>query len=85
MMSLLTNNQFDKTRGIGKNLLIAVRTVMFQEQVDMVAGVFNGAAWRRQSDSDRRPIISIEEAFANTSLPIPPGSTPLWVTRRCAR
>ena len=51
---------------------------MTQDQVDMVAGDFNGAAWRRQSSSDHRPISIIEEAFANTSLPIPPGPTPLW-------
>ena len=44
----------------------------------MVAGDFNGAAWRRTSGSDRRPISIIEEAFANTSLPVPPGPTPLW-------
>ena len=50
---------------------------MLQEHVDMVAGDFNGAAWRRPSGSDRRPISIIEEAFANTNLPIPPGPT-LW-------
>ena len=50
---------------------------MLQEEVD-TAGEFNGAAWRRQSGSDPRPISIIEEAFANTSLPIPPGPTPLW-------
>ena len=37
MMSLHINSHFVKKRGIGKNLLITVRTVMFQEQVDMVA------------------------------------------------
>ena len=44
----------------------------------MVAGDFNGAAWRRQSGSDPRSISIIEEAFANTCSPIPLGSTPLW-------
>ena len=51
---------------------------MPQEHVDMVAGDFNSAAWRRQSGSDPRPISTIEEAFANTNLPVPPGPTPLW-------
>ena len=60
------------------NLPVTVRTVMLQEQVDTVAGDFNGAAWRRQAGSDPRPISIIEEAFANTSLPIPPCPTPLW-------
>ena len=63
---------------IGKNLLLAVRTVMRQEQVDMVAGDSNGAAWRRQSGSEQRRNSTIQEAFANTNLPIPPGPTPLF-------
>ena len=49
MMSLHINNHF-------------ARDVMLQEHVDMVAGDFNGAAWRRQSDSDPPPISMIEEA-----------------------
>ena len=54
MVSPHINNQYAKKRGIGRNLLIAVRTVMHQEQVDMVAGDFNGAAWRRQSGNEQR-------------------------------
>ena len=78
MMSLLINNQFARKRGIGENWLFTVRTVMLQEQVDMVAGDFNGAARRRHSGSDHRPISTIEEAFANTCIPIPPGRRNLW-------
>ena len=37
MVSLNINNQYNKKRRIAKNLLLAVRTVMHQEQVDMVA------------------------------------------------
>ena len=77
VVSLHTNNHFAKKGGIGKNLLLAVRTVMLQEQVDMVAGDFNGAAWRRHSGSDPRPISSVEETFVNTNLPLPLGPTPL--------
>ena len=47
-MSLYINNQYDMKRQIAKNLLLAVRTVMHEEQVDMVAGNFNGAWWRCQ-------------------------------------
>ena len=75
MMSLQINNHFTMKRGIGKNLLLTFLTVMLQEQVDMVAGDFIGAAWRRQSGSDPRPISIIEEAFANTCLL---GFTFLW-------
>ena len=78
MMSLHINNHHAKKRGIGKKLLLTVRTVLLQEYVDLVAGDFNGAAWRRPSGNDRRLTSIIEEAFANTDLPMPPGSTPWW-------
>ena len=42
MMSL-----YARKRGIAKNMLFVVRTVMHLEQVDLVAGNFNGARWRR--------------------------------------
>ena len=64
-------------RRVGKNVLFAVRTVMHQEQVDTESGDFNGAAWRRKWCKDQRRDSTIEEAFANTNLPIPLGSTPL--------
>ena len=51
---------------------------MHQEQVDMVAGDFNGAAWRRRSGNEQRRNSTIERAFANTILPIPHGPTALW-------
>ena len=82
MMSLHINNAYAKKRGIAKNLLVTVRTVMHQQQVDLVAGDFTGAAWRRQSGSDSRFISSIEEAFVNTNLPLPPGPTPFHVNAR---
>ena len=56
MMSLHINNQHAKKRGIGKNLLLAVRTVMFQEQVDMVAGGFNGVSWRCSQAMNSDPL-----------------------------
>ena len=61
-----------KKLGIANNLLLAVRTAMHQQQ-DLVAGDFNGAAWRRQSGSDPRSISSFEEALVITNLPLPPG------------
>ena len=78
MMSLHSNNNYAKKRGIANNVLFAVRTAMQQEQVDMVAGDFNGAASRRKRDEDQRRDSTIEEAFANTNLPIPNSPTPLW-------
>ena len=78
MMSLHIHNHFTKKHDIGNKLLLTVCTVLLQEHVDMVAGDFNGAARRRQSGSEPRPISNIQEAFANTDLPVPPGPTPLW-------
>ena len=48
---------------------------MLGEHVDLVAGDFNGAAWRCRK---RNNISTIEEAFADCALPTPPGPTPLW-------
>ena len=61
-----------KKLGNAKNLQLAVLDVMYQQQVHLVAGDFNGAEWRHQSGSDPRPIRIIEETFANTNLPMPP-------------
>ena len=52
-----------------KKLIPTIRAVMLEEKVDLVAGDFNGAAWRR----DNSNIISIiEEALADCALPMPP-------------
>ena len=65
-----------KTRN--RDLLLAVCTLMQQQQqVNLVAGDFNGASWRRQSGSHSRSLSSIEEALVNMNLPLSPGSTPL--------
>ena len=72
-MSLHTTNRFANKCGIWKKLLLTVRTVMLEEHVDVDAGDFNGAAWRRPCGSDRRLTSIIEEAFADTNLPVPPG------------
>ena len=61
----LHNNQFAKKRGVGKRLLLTARTVRLEQHVDFVAG-------------DRRLTSIIEDAFANTNLPVPPGPPPLW-------
>ena len=79
MMSLLINNQYAKKRRIDKKKNCYLQSVrMRQEQVDMVAGDFNSAAWRRRSDNEQRRDSTIEEAFPNTNLPIPLGPTTLW-------
>ena len=75
VMSLHINNKWAKKRGIGKKLLLTIRAVMLDEQVDLVAGDFNGAARRRTTNANN---ISIIEEVLPTALPMPPGSPPLW-------
>ena len=44
----------------------------------MVAGDFNGAAWRKKSVDDEPRDSTIEEALAKTNLPTPHGASPPW-------
>ena len=52
-----------------------LRAIMISQEVDLVAGDFNGTAWRCRS---RNNLSTIDEAFADCALPTPPGPTPLW-------
>ena len=72
VLSLHINNVF------AKKIIHAVRALMISQNIDLVAGVFNGAAWRCRS---RDNLSSIDEAFANCALPTPPGHSPLWEPR----
>ena len=51
------------------------RAIMISQEVDLVAGDFNGTAWRCRS---RDHLSTIDEAFSDCALPAPPGPTPLW-------
>ena len=77
VMSLHICNNFAKKRGVGKKLLLTIRAIMKDEHVDLVAGDFNGTACRQSTDSPQ-PTSTLEEAFADTDFPMPPGPTPLW-------
>ena len=79
VLSFLINNVYAKKRGIGKKLILTTRAVMLQENVDLVAGDFNGAAWRRDNSNY---ISIIQEAFPECARPMPPGPTPLWGPRQ---
>ena len=62
-------------RVIAKKLILTIRAIMIGQHIDLVAGDFNGTAWRC---SNRNNISTIDEAFADCALPTPPGPTPLW-------
>ena len=82
VLSLHISNNYAQKRGIGKKLFLTKRAVMLDGKVDLVAGDFNGAAWRRTTSAS--PLSIIEEAFADGDLPLPPGPTPLWGSGGCA-
>ena len=75
VLSLHTNNVFAKKRGIAKKIIQAVRALMISQNIDLVAGDFNGAAWRCRS---RDNLSTIDEVFSDCALPSPPGPPPLW-------
>ena len=64
-----------KERRISKKVILTIRSMMIGQQIDVVAGDFNGTACRC---SNRDNISTIDRAFANCALPTPPGPTALW-------
>ena len=75
VLSLHINNVYAEKRGIAKNIIQAVRALMISQDIDLVAGAFNGAAWRCRI---RDYLSTIDEVFSDGALPTPPGPTPLW-------
>ena len=75
--SVLTYEQYVrlKKRCIWKKLIRTVRAVMLDEHKDLVAGDFNGAAWR--GGNRNNILVPLKEAFADCALPTPLGPTPL--------
>ena len=51
---------------------------MISQDIDLVAGDFNGTAWRCRS---RENISTTDEVFSDCALPTPPAPTPLWGPR----
>ena len=78
VLSLHINNVNAKKRGIAKKIIQAVRSLANSQDIDLVAGNFNGAALRCRS---RDNLSSIDEAFADCALLTPPGFPPLWCPR----
>ena len=68
VLSLHINNVFAKKRGIAKKIIQAVRALMISQHIDLIAGDFNGAAWRCRSRDNFR---SIDEVFSDYALQTP--------------
>ena len=75
VLSLHVSNIYAKKKGIAKKLILTIRAIMIGQQIDVVAGDFNGTEWRCRS---RNNISTIDEAFTDCAWPTPPGRTPLW-------
>ena len=73
--SLHISNTYAKKKLFAKKLILTLRAVVTSQEVDLVAGDFNGTAWRCRS---RDNLSTIDEAFADCALPTPRGPTPLW-------
>ena len=73
VLSLHMSNIYARKRCVAKKLILTIRAIMIGQQIDLVAGDFNGTAWRC---SNRDNISAIDEA--DCALPTPPCPTPLW-------
>ena len=69
MLSLQISNIYAKKKGSAKKLILTLRAIMISQEVDLVAGDFNGTAWRR-------PSVLLTKHFMDSLLPTPPGPTP---------
>ena len=49
---------------------VTLRAIMISQEGDLVAGDFNGTAWRCRS---RDNLSTIDEVFTDCALPTPPG------------
>ena len=77
VLSLHISHIYAKKRGIAKKLILTIRAIMISQQIDVVAGDFNGTAWRC-SNRNRNISSTLDEAFADCAFPTPPGLTALW-------
>ena len=69
VLSLHTSNIYAKKKGIAKKLIQTLRAIMISQRVDLVAGDFNGTAWRCRSKDN---LSTVDEAFSDCALPTPP-------------
>ena len=69
MLFLQISNIYAKKKGIAKKHILTLRAIMISQDVDLVAGDFNGSACRCRS---RDNLSTIDETFMDSTLPAPP-------------
>ena len=75
VLSLHTSNIYAKKKGIANKLILTIRAIIIGQHIDLVAGDFNGTAWRCRSRSN---LSTTDEAFTDCAVPTPPGPPPQW-------
>ena len=75
VLSLHISNIYTQKKGITKKLILTLRAIMISQGIDLVAGHFNGTAWRCRS---RDNISTIDEVFSDCAFFTPLVSPPLW-------
>ena len=65
------SNVCAERRGIGKKIILAIRAAMHEENVDLVAGDFNGAAWRPDSATIFRIVEEAKRGICALPMPAP--------------
>ena len=65
VLSLHIRNIYAKTRGIAKKIIQTIRALMVSQNIDLVAGDFNGTSWRCRS---RDNISTIDEIFSDCAF-----------------
>ena len=60
VLSLHISNIYAKKKGIAKKIIQTIRAFMISQDIGLVAGDFNGTAWRCRS---RDNISTIDEVF----------------------
>ena len=75
VLSLRISNVNAKKKGVTKEVMLTLRAIMVSQEVDLVAGDFNGSAWRSRSGDY---LSTIDEAVTQCALPTPLGPALLW-------
>ena len=67
VISLHISNIYAKKKGIAKKLILTLRAIMISQEVDLVAGDFNGTEWRYRSKDN---FSTVDEAHGGIAKKI---------------
>ena len=73
IMSVHCQNTIFRKRSTSLNMRLAVRTLVCERKVDIVAGDLSGTSWRRKSGPQQQLDSTLEETIKNAKLLVHPG------------